>query len=243
MKVGIITQARMNSTRLPGKVLLNVHGKSMLQYHLERINATGFQVIVATTTQSSDDQIVAACEKMDIAFFRGSEENVLDRYYRAATHFHLDVIVRVTSDCPFLDSQLVQDGIGDYLSFNDNNLYFSTGLDNTTFPNGIGFEIFSKELLDLAHKNATLSEDLEHVTPYMHQNRSGNVKLIDFMKPEDYSHLRVTLDTPEDFKLIERLITDHKAELLNYSELMKLLTDTPSLIAINKEIKQKKFNE
>lgn len=233
----------MNSTRLPGKVLLDVDGKSMLQYHVDRINATGFKVIVATTTESSDDQVVAACEKMDIAVFRGSETNVLDRFYQAATHFNLDVIVRVTSDCPFLDSQLVQQGIEEYLSYNDKHLYLSTGLDNTTFPNGIGFEIFSRELLDLAHKNATLSEDLEHVTPYIHQNRSGNVKLIDFMKPEDYSHLRVTLDTPEDFELIEKLILDHKAEYLNYSELMKLLSDTPSLRAINKEIKQKKFNE
>ena len=104
LNIGIITQARMTSTRLPGKVLRQINGRSLLDYHIERLKLTGFEIIIATTANETDNPIIEFCNKSNIKSSRGSEHNVLSRFYTAAVENNLDIIVRVTSDCPLIDT-------------------------------------------------------------------------------------------------------------------------------------------
>jgi spore coat polysaccharide biosynthesis protein SpsF len=242
LKVGIISQARMTSTRLPGKVLKEIAGKPVLEYHTKRLQQTGYPVFIATTTNISDDPIIDFCQKHNLPFYRGDEQNVLSRYYYCARENELDVIVRVTSDCPLIVPELVKNGIETYLKSNDPYLYLSNAIERT-FPRGFDFEIFSFALLERAFKKATRPEDLEHVTPFIHQNRTGDIKFIHVKNPEDKSGYRITLDTPEDFELLRILIEEHHADKLSAQEIITVLDAHPELVAINAQIEQKKLTE
>lgn len=240
LKVGIISQARMSSTRLPGKVLKNIAGKSILDFHISRLQQTGFPVFLATTTNHTDDPIVAFAKEHNLPFYRGDEQNVLSRYFYCAAENNLDVIVRVTSDCPLIAPEMVKNGIEKYLKSNDPYLYLSNALERT-FPRGFDFEVFSFALLERAFKEATRQEELEHVTPYIHQNRTGDIHFEHVKNPEDKSQYRITLDTPEDFELLRILIEDYKADELSGQEIINLLDTHPELVAINAQIEQKKL--
>lgn len=237
--IGIITQARMTSTRLPGKVLQEINGCSLLDYHIDRLKRTGFETIIATTTNETDDPIIEFCEKNNLKSSRGSEDNVLSRYYNAAVENKLDIVIRVTSDCPLIDPHLIRNSVEKYLRFNNENMYVSNVIDRT-FARGFDFEIFSFSLLEEAYKNATSVRDLEHVTPYIRDNHSGLVEFYDIKQTVDNSHLRITVDTSEDFELIEKLITGYKAQDLPYTEIEEILLSQPDLVAINQHIEQKK---
>jgi spore coat polysaccharide biosynthesis protein SpsF len=237
--IGIITQARMTSTRLPGKVLQKIDGKSLLEYHIVRLLKSGFPVIVATTTNATDDPIIDFCKNNKIPYHRGSEDNVLSRYYEAAIKHELDLVVRVTSDCPLIDPHLIRNALEKYISFNNENKYISNVIDRT-FARGFDFEIFSFSLLEEAFKNATSSRDIEHVTPYIRDNHSGVVDFYNIKQPVDNSYLRITVDTEDDFKLVKALISDYKAQDLAYTEIEEILLANPELIAINQHIEQKK---
>jgi spore coat polysaccharide biosynthesis protein SpsF len=239
-KVGIISQARMTSTRLPGKVLLPVGGQPLLQYHVERLQASGFPVYLAITTNATDDPLVAFAEAHHLAYVRGDEHDVLSRYALCAREHALDVIVRVTSDCPLLDGELLGQSIREYLRADDARLYLSNVLERT-FPRGFDFEIFSRELLEEAAEHATLLSDREHVTPYIHQNRSGHVRFRHVRRPHDASAYRLTVDTAEDFELIRRLVEEHGAAALPADQLLALLDQHPELVALNAHIEQKKI--
>lgn len=242
LKVGIISQARMTSTRLPGKVLKQINGKTVLDYHLERLQETGYPVFIATTTNSTDDLIIDFCKKHNLPFYRGDEQNVLSRYYGCAKENGLDVIVRVTSDCPLIAPELVKNGIGIYQKSNDPYLYLSNVIDRT-YPRGFDFEVFSFALLERAFEEATKPEDLEHVTPYIHQNRTSDIHFYHYKNTVDRNKYRITLDTPEDFELLRILIEDHQADNLTGQEIIELLDNHPELVAINAEIEQKKLTE
>lgn len=239
-KVGIITQARMTSTRLPGKILKEINGKSLLLYHLERLAISGFPVIIATTENATDDPVVEFSKKNCISYHRGSEANVLSRYYNAAVENSLDVIVRVTSDCPLIDGQLIRAGIERYFEEGKENTYLSNVL-KRSFPRGFDFEVFSFALLKDAFINAQITSDLEHVTPYINQNKSGKVNFLNIVDSEDNSDIRITVDTPEDFLLIEKLIKDHSADILSGKEITELFRKFPELLQINAHIEQKKL--
>jgi spore coat polysaccharide biosynthesis protein SpsF len=239
MKVGIICQARMTSTRLPGKVLLPIAGKPVLQYHLDRLQQSGYPVFLATTINKTDDALAAFGREHQIPVYRGDEQNVLSRYYEAARAFRLDVIVRVTSDCPLIDGALIRQGIGQYLKKNNSQVYLSNCLVRT-FPRGFDFEIFSFALLEEAYHRASQPGELEHVTPYINQNKSGRVELLHLTQAEDKSGYRVTLDTPEDFELIRILIQDYQAQQLPARDICRLLDTHPELVRINAMIEQKK---
>lgn len=238
-KIGIISQARMNSTRLPGKVLLPIGGKTVLQYHLERLQKSKLPVYLATTNKVSDNPIVAFAQKHHVPVWRGDEQNVLSRYYECARQNNLEVIVRVTSDCPLIDGSLIADAIQEYLRAQNLNLYYSNCL-KRTFPRGFDFEIFSFALLQEAYLQATTTAELEHVTPYINQNKSGHVHLGHFTQTQDQSQYRITLDTPEDFKLLSILIKEYQAHNLSVPEICKLLDIHPELVQINASIEQKK---
>lgn len=238
--IGIITQARMTSTRLPGKILKEVEKKSMLQYHIERLQKTGLDIAIATTTNNSDDCVCEYAVLNNIKFHRGSENNVLSRFHETALKFKYDIIVRVTSDCPLIDPHLIRNSIEKYLKFNNQNVYMSNGVERT-FARGFDFEIFSFQLLDEAFSKATDETDLEHVTPYIWKNKSGKVELHHIKQTENNSRFRITVDTADDFELIKQLIENHKADQLSYAEIESILKSHPDLVALNSHIEQKKI--
>jgi len=237
---GIITQARMTSTRLPGKIFKEVNGKPLLQYHIERLQKTGFEIAIATTTNATDDCVCEYAEANGIKYHRGSENNVLSRFHETARKFSFDTIVRVTSDCPLIDPHLIRNSMEKYIRLNNPALYMSNALERT-FARGFDFEIFSFQLLENAFKNATLEPDLEHVTPYIWNNRAGDVEYYHVKQETDHSGLRITVDTEDDLRLVKELITKYGADKLSYNEIEALLLQHPELTAMNSHIEQKKI--
>ncbi len=231
----------MTSSRLPGKVLMRINDKSLLEYHLERLRSTNLKVIIATTVNDTDNPICELAEKLNLDYFRGSENNVLDRFYNAAKKFDLKHIVRLTSDCPLIDPFLIRDAVEQYCQIGNENIYLSNAIERT-FARGFDFEIFSFASLMEAKENTIDESDLEHVTPYIWKNKSGKIDLVHVKQDVNNSNLRVTVDTPQDLELIRQLIENFHADKLSQREIEKILLGHPKLIAINAEIHQKKVN-
>jgi len=208
-KAGII-QARYGSTRFPHKVLERVDGKPLLQLQWERLQRakTLDTIILATTGSPIDDPIFEIAEKLKMPVFRGSERDVLDRYYRAAKHFGIDVVARITSDCPLLDPAVVDQVMDVYLRDPSR---FDFVANNTppsaTFPDGMDVEVFSMSLLERAWREAVKPSEREHVT-FFFWKQPERFKLHRVDAPEDWSHYRLTVDYPEDLEVIRRLV-DH----------------------------------
>lgn len=239
LNIGIITQARMTSTRLPGKILKKANGKFLLQYHIDRLQQTGLGVIIATTTNATDDCIDEFARVNHLKCYRGSESNVLSRYYEAAKLYNLNTIVRVTSDCPLIDGNLIRSNVDKYVQLNNQNAYMGNSIERT-FARGFDFEIFSFKLLEDAYHNAVDETDLEHVTPYIWKNRSGKVEFTYIKQPVDNSNLRITVDNADDFELVKALIEKYNADQLSFSEIENTLIQHPELVAINGHVEQKK---
>lgn len=230
----------MTSTRLPGKVLLPVGGQPLLQYHVARVQQSGLPLYLAITANATDDSLADFAATRQLPCTRGDEQDVLARYQQCAAVHELDIIVRVTSDCPLLDGRLIAENVQTYIHFNNPRLYLSNVLERT-YPRGFDFEIFSRELLEEAFLHATLPADREHVTPYIHQNRSGKVLFQHITRQQDRSAYRLTVDTAEDFQLIKQLIEEHGAATLSTDALIQLLDQHPELVALNAHIEQKKL--
>ncbi|MGO4256557.1 cytidylyltransferase domain-containing protein [Marmoricola sp. RAF53] len=246
-KVGVITQARTTSTRLPGKVLLEAGGRTLLDHHLDRLLAAGLEVYVATTVNATDDPIVALAEARGLGVYRGSEEDVLARFTGCAEAFGLDTVVRVTSDCPLIDGALVRRAIDLYAAAADPWTYVSNGLERT-FPRGFDLEVFSAEALLDAGRNATEQPQREHVTPYLYANGSGRMTLRNLARTPDGSSrdaasYRVTLDTEDDLRLIRALIEDHRAAELDVEGVIAVLDAHPELAGLNAHVEQKKLGQ
>jgi spore coat polysaccharide biosynthesis protein SpsF len=242
MKIGIITQARATSTRLPAKVLLTAGGRTYLEHHLDHLQATGLPVIIATTTNEADEQIVEIATKAGVPVFRGSELDVLSRFAGAIREHELDGVVRVTSDCPLIDPEVVAAGVDRFRAEAAENLYVSNCLERT-YPRGMDYEVFSGPRLLKADAEATLPADREHVTSYLHQNRTGDMRLVNMPWTESGSQYRLTLDTEDDRKLLATLIEDFGAADLNVADLVAIMDKHPELHALNEHIEQKKLGE
>ncbi|MGP6176495.1 cytidylyltransferase domain-containing protein [Microbacterium sp. A196] len=232
----------MTSTRLPGKVLLPAGGRSMLAHHLTRLASVDAPIIVATTTNSTDNAVASEALDLGAAVFRGSETDVLGRFAGAAREFELDVIVRVTADCPLIDATVIEQGIRRYREIHDEYAHVSNVLERT-YPRGFDFEIFSARALHEANALSRDPVEREHVTPYLYLNRSRHASLHTIRRIEDSSHHRLTLDTPEDLVLLRRLIEQHDAEKLDAEAIISLLDAHPELSAINADIEQKKLGQ
>lgn len=240
LSIVIIVQARMGSTRLPGKVLMEVMGKPLLGYQIDRLKKVKqAALVIATTTASKDDPIVRLCQKMHVPVYRGSEEDVLDRYLQAAHMHAADVVVRVTSDCPLIDPQVIDEVISFYLDhFPDYDYVSNTNV--RTFPRGMDTEVFSIKALEEAALKGKRQADREHVTYYLYthpeQFNIGAVK-----RAKDDSHHRWTVDTPEDFQLIRTILEAiiPKKPDFTLDDLLKLLNDHPEWNEINAHVQQK----
>lgn len=240
MKTAVITQARMTSTRLPGKVLREAAGITMLEHHLTRLTAAGLPVIVATTTNVDDDPVAVLADKLGAGVVRGSEPDVLSRFALAVREFEPDVVVRVTSDCPLIDGEVVRRGIDAWVAADDPALYASNALERT-YPRGLDFEVFSAAALLEADRLATETPHREHVTPWLYTDDTR--PKLNLPWERDASAYRITLDTPEDLRLLQILIEDHDAHRLDTSGLVSLLETHPELVEINAQIEQKKLGQ
>lgn len=238
--IAIITQARVNSTRLPNKIFLKAKDKSFLEYHIDSLKATGIEVIVATTNNGSERPIVEFCKKNDIHSFEGDEDNVLKRFYDCAVKYKINTIIRVTSDCPLINKDIILKGVEEYQKIKNNSLIYVSNTINRTYARGMDFEIFSFEALEDAFYNAKEFSDKEHVTPYIWKNKSNGTVIKQVLDSEDSSGLRLTLDTKEDQNLLTKLIEDYDAKNLSYNQIKVILNENESLRNINQYIEQKK---
>ncbi|RDE29630.1 cytidylyltransferase domain-containing protein [Parageobacillus thermoglucosidasius] len=243
MKVAAIIQARMSSTRLPGKILKKVLDKTLLEYQIERVKRakTIDEIIIATTTKKSDDRIVQLCQQLSIPYYRGSEEDVLSRYYEAATEFNVDVIVRLTSDCPIIDPNVIDKVVEHYLENKGRYDYVSNTL-TRTYPRGLDTEVMSYEALKRAHKEAKELTYREHVTAYIYHH-PNEFKLCSVLNEKDESKHRWTVDTEEDFLLIKNILETLYPinPLFTLEDVILILRDKPEWVQINAHIEQKKL--
>lgn len=241
MKTVIISQARMTSTRLPGKVLKEVLGKPLLAYHIERLQKTkkADAVIVATTVNATDEPIVELCGRLNITCFRGSEDDVLSRYYHAAYEAQADIVVRVTSDCPLIDPVVVDKVIDTFTACDECNYASNTLV--RTYPRGMDTEVFSFVALEQAFKEAAALPEREHVTPYIY-NHPEIYRLKNVLYRQDESRHRWTVDTDHDFVLIEKIIKELYPNKPDFAleDVLALFDRHPDWYYINAHVEQKK---
>lgn len=247
MKTAAIIQARFGSTRLPGKIFKDLCGKPILRHVVNRLSHSKFldKIIIATTTLPEDDLVEKFCVENNILFSRGSSEDVLSRYYEAAKKFEADIIIRITSDCPVIDPQILDNMIEEFIAINKTEQldYMSNSI-RRTFPRGLDVEIFTFDVLEKIFNEANQTYEREHVTPYIYQH-PGIFKIKNFAGEKDYSFHRWTVDTPEDYELIKKIyeaLYDPKKIFL-FEDILKLFDREPGLIGINQNIKQKKLGE
>jgi spore coat polysaccharide biosynthesis protein SpsF len=241
MKTVIIVQARMTSTRLPGKVLMPVLDKPLLEYLIERLRKVTLadELVIATTTNATDEPIIDLCNRLGINVFRGPEDDVLARYYNAARLYNADLVVRVTSDCPLLDPLLVDELIDFYQKHNDEFDYVTNSLEEP-YPRGMDCEVFSFEALQQAFDSAASPAEREHVTPFFYQNRDL-FKVANVPFPTSLPMMRLTVDTADDFQLVRKIIEFLYPVDKNFhlQEIANTLTAFPDWGRINAHVIQK----
>lgn len=230
----LIIQARMGSSRLPGKVLKNLAGKTILQHLVDRMKASTrvHQLVVATTTNSEDDAIANYCNEHQIACYRGSEWDVLDRYYQAALPYSPSHVIRVTSDCPMNSYRVVDFVIDEFLKSGKD--YFSNSNNEPDFlEDGFDVEVFRFEALETAWKEATLLSEREHVTPFIKYSGKFSCGWKKFHAA--YQH-KLSVDTANDFAAVEAIfhhLKDHPD--FSIPEVMEVLREHPEILSLNAE--------
>jgi len=241
MKVVAIIQARMGSTRLPGKVMKEILGKPVILWDLDRVSYSKLidEIVVAIPYEKENDVIVDTIKEYNdkIIITRGSEDDVLDRYYQAAVKTNADVAVRITSDCPLIDPVVIDSVIEHFLD--DDCDYCSNSLIRPS-PRGLDTEVFSFKALEEAWNEAKKDYEREHVTPYI-IDHPDKFKLLNAANDIDLSHLRWTLDTKEDFEFIKAVYKRiyPKKQLFLMDDVLELMDKEPELIDINRYIEQK----
>ncbi|PKM94927.1 MAG: acylneuraminate cytidylyltransferase [Firmicutes bacterium HGW-Firmicutes-1] len=244
MKTGIIVQARMGSTRLPRKVLMNLEGQPMLVRVLERLKQViGIdEIIVATTTNEMDDAVELVARTQNVIVYRGSEEDVLSRYYEAAKKENLDIVIRVTGDCPLIDPLVITE-ILEFFKTNEYDIVSNATVDPQfrTYPRGLDTEIFSFKALEGANIKAVEKSHREHVTIYIYENTEHKYF---YKQQQDNSQFRWTVDTIEDFEFVENIYKRlyHGDNRFYQKEILELIQNEPELLKINEMIRQKEVH-
>jgi spore coat polysaccharide biosynthesis protein SpsF len=237
MRVVAIIQARMGSTRLPGKVLKRLGGRTALERVVSRIRQCGLldEVMVATSVKRADDAIVEECARLRVGVFRGSESDVLDRYLHAAEAAQADVVVRITSDCPLIDPGLSDATIQGFLDARPD--YASNVLERT-YPRGLDTEVVAVKALESAFREAQDPFQREHVTPFLYQHPE-RFRLLSVKGERDYSQHRWTLDTLEDLEFLQALYAKLGNRDFTWRDVLNLVQDDPRLTEINRGVVQK----
>lgn len=236
-----IIQARMGSNRLPGKVLKKVCGKPLLELQYERIQRASSidRIVIATTTETADQEIEKFCQDRNIFYYRGSTEDVLDRYYQAALYFRVkedDAIVRITADCPLIDPEVIDKVVEHLLQ---SGVDYVANVDPPTFPDGLDVEVFKFPALKRAWKEARLISEREHVTPYI-RNNPQLFSRDNLRNERDFSNMRWTVDEAEDFELVRRIYEELYPRKADFStdDILNLLARQPYLNDINSKFKR-----
>jgi spore coat polysaccharide biosynthesis protein SpsF len=238
MKITAIVQARTGSTRLPGKVLMDLGGETVLARVLRRLGRASRidEMVVATTDTASDDEIGTECARLQVPCFHGSQDNVLDRYSKAAEQFHSDLIVRVTADCPLLDPEVLDEVVAACIT---KNIDLSCNDVPHTFPRGLDVEAFTIETLRRVQGMADQPYQREHVTPIVYE-RPDIFRTYVVKGDRDLSHLRWTVDTPEDLELTRAIYAHFEnRDDFGWREALELVDCHPELAQINAHIAQK----
>lgn len=231
-----IIQARMGSSRLPNKVMLEVCGKPIIWHVVNRTTKSKMidKIVVATADGVGNDAIREFCTENGIACVSGSENDVLDRFYKAFVHVNADdndIIVRVTADCPLIDPTIIDEVIKHHINTNSD---YTSNCIEPTFPDGLDCEVFKASVLKRAWKEAKLMSEREHVTLYI-RNHPEKFTIKSFKWDNDFSNMRWTLDEKEDFQLIKEIFEElyYKNETFDTKEILKLFDKKPSLAYIN----------
>ena len=246
MNIVAIIQARMGSTRLPGKVLREICERAMVLHVIDRVKRVENinAVCLASTDSSADDLLESlVCRQSDVSIYRGSEDDVLDRYYQAAVMMEADVIIRITADCPLISPQVINQVLDAYLE-NPNEVDYVSNTLERSFPHGLDCEIISMETLRLAHQEAVETPDREHVMPFLWR-QPERFRLKNVAHDKDLSHYRWTVDTPDDMQLVQK-IYQHlypQNNFFEWQDACALIEDHPEWLDINAEIQQKKYGE
>jgi len=244
LNIVAIIQARMGSTRLPGKVMKKILGKPVILWDLDRVSLLKLidEIVVAIPYGKENDVIVDTIKEYNdkIVTTRGSEDDVLDRYYQAAVKTDADVVVRITSDCPLIDPVVIDNVIEQFL---DNDCDYCSNSLIRTYPRGLDTEVFLFKALEKAWNEANKDYEREHVTPYIIEN-PDKFKLLNVANDINLSHLRWTLDTKEDFEFINAVYKRifPKKQLFLMDDILELLDKEPELIDINSHIEQKQVH-
>lgn len=242
MRLVAIVQARMGSSRLPGKALTDIFGRTMLARVVRRARRSALidRLVVATTEKKADDAIVSECNSLGISCFRGSEDDVLDRYYQAAIAFSADSIVRITSDCPLIDPEIIDRVVQVFLN---SGLDYSSNTIENTYPRGLDVEVFTFNALEKAWHEASADFQHVHVTPYIYQHPE-QFEILSVTCDEDWSHYRWTVDTSEDLALIRAVYAKiNRDDLFSWRDVLELFRNDPNLAEVNSHIRQKSLEE
>ncbi len=236
----IILQARFSSSRLPGKVLKTLLDKPMLAHQIARLEKVRHKhkLIVATSVQQSDDAIEDLCKNLNITCFRGSLDDVLDRYYQAAVKYNnkntIKNIVRITGDCPLIEYSIIDQVIELFLI---TNVDYCSNCDPATLPDGLDVEVFSFSALKIAWEKANKPSEREHVTPYI-RNNSNIFSATNFYYKPNLSHLRWTVDEPCDFDFVTKIYQAlyESNPYFRLDDILSLLKKQPELNLINQGV-------
>lgn len=236
--IGAIIQARVGSTRLPRKVLRNLCGQPLIWHIYNRVKLSKYidSIILATTNNIEDNALIDWAIKNNIKYFRGDENDVLSRFYHASKAFSLDTIVRITADDPLKDPEIIDKVIK---LFHDEELDFANNNNPPSFPEGLDVEVFSFNALENAYFNSTEMFEREHVTQYFYHN-PNYFKQSSLFNSIDLSHMRWTIDTEQDWEMIEFIYSKlyHKKRIFMMDEILNLLIKYPNIVNINKDVQR-----
>ncbi|BDB54710.1 hypothetical protein GENT5_10150 [Flavobacterium ammoniigenes] len=236
IKVAAIIQARRGSTRLPDKVFLELSNKPLLEHVVNRLKKSDLlqEIIIATTDLPDDNLIQTWANSNNISVFRGSENNVLERYYEAAKKYQIDVIVRITADDPFKDYRLVDEAVRVLI---DNKLDFVCNNNPVSFPEGLDVEVLTFNALEVSYNNVISDFDKEHVTQYIHKNKD-KFNIANIQNEKDLSFHRWTLDTIEDYQFAQKIYSELYKEgyVFLREEVLELLEKSPLILELNNKV-------
>jgi spore coat polysaccharide biosynthesis protein SpsF len=239
MKVLAIIQARMGSTRLPGKVLKDIGVRTMLERVVTRTHRAKLLdgVVVATTTELADNDIESLCQRQNWPCFRGSKDDCLDRYFQAASKHDAETVVRITADCPLIDPQLVDRVVQEFIDRQPQVDYASNVFPSRTFPRGLDAEVIRLDALERVWREDKNPLWREHVTVYIHRN-PDLFRIHGVVNDLDYSHMRWTVDTPEDLTFVRRIYDHLDRDEFSWLDVLEVLRQYPEWLDINRHVEQ-----
>ena len=247
--INVIIQARMGSSRLPNKIMKQLGNKTSIEHTLERVKKSKLinNVIIATTTNKEDDSIAYFCDENNIIYYRGSESDVLSRYYQSALISNTDIVVRCTGDCPLIDPNILSDMIKKFLELDIKYYSMDYYNGNQTFPDGFDITMFTFEVLQEAYNNAKTKYDREHVGPYIirkYGNHKYKIPINKEYKNLNLNNLHLSLDTSDDYKVLQNIFDNvySKKKDFDLYDVLDYLNDNPDVI-VNNENNIDLYNE